>query len=73
LLNCRDNLRLHHVLQIWKQRDLEEAEEPEPVTEERTIKVLKSTERLGLTEAGTRVFRTVIRMNSEQQQSDKEL
>lgn len=43
------------------------------MTEERTIKVLKSTERLGLTEAGTKVFRTVIRMNSEQQQSDKEL
>jgi hypothetical protein len=33
---------------------------------------LKSNERLGLTEVGTKVFRTVIGMSSEQQQLEKE-
>jgi hypothetical protein len=65
LLNCRDHLRLHYVLQIWKQKDLEEAEKPEPGTEQRTVKVLKSTKRLELTEAGIKVFRTVIRISSK--------
>ena len=65
LLNCKNHLRLDHVLKIRKQRALEEAGEPEPETKERTMKVLKSTERLGQTE--------VNRMSSEQQQSEKEL
>ena len=73
MLNCKNHLRLDRVLQIQKQRDLEEAEEPEPEIKERTMKVWKSTERLGLTPAGTKVFRTVIRMRSEQQQTEREL
>jgi hypothetical protein len=43
---------------------------PEP--KERTVTGLKLTERLGVTEAGIRVFRTVVRASSEQQQLDKE-
>jgi hypothetical protein len=73
LLNCKNYLRLDRVLHIRKQRALEEAKEPQPETKERTMKVLKSTDRLGLTDAGSKIFRTVIIMSSEQQQSEKEL
>jgi hypothetical protein len=73
LLNCKDRLRLDRVLQIRKQRLLEETEDPEPETKERTMKVLKSIERVGKTEVSTKIFRTVNRMSSEQQQSEKEL
>jgi len=52
LLNNHDQkLTLNHH-EIWKQNTLEEDEEPEP--KERTIENL--TERLGLSEAGIKVF-----------------
>jgi hypothetical protein len=74
LKDCKDHFKLDSVLQIRKQRALEEVEEPEPDPKEGTMKVLKSTVRFGQTAAGTKVFiRTVIRKSSEQQQSEKEL
>ena len=44
------------VLKFWKQSALEEAEEPEPESEERTVTVLKLTGGFGLTEAGIKLF-----------------
>jgi hypothetical protein len=46
---------LNILIKFQKQRALEEAEKPEPVSKERTMTVLKFTEGLGLTEAATRV------------------
>jgi hypothetical protein len=54
LLNNHDQeLTLNH-LEIWKQSTLEEDEEPGP--KERIMTVLNLTERLGLNEAGIKVF-----------------
>jgi hypothetical protein len=72
LLNCRyTDLPLDHLVELRKQGAFEEGEETEP--KERTMTGLKLTERLRVTEGGIRVFRTVIRASSEQQQLDKEL
>jgi hypothetical protein len=45
-----------HFVKIRKQSALEEAEEPDPQPQKRTMTVLKLTERLGLIETGTKVF-----------------
>ena len=47
------------MVQIWKQRALEEVKEPDPEPVVRTVTVLKLTEGLGLTEACIRVFEDI--------------
>ena len=44
-------LTFDHPVEIQKQTALEEGEESDPEPKERTVTVLKLTERLGLTEA----------------------
>jgi hypothetical protein len=52
-------LTLCRLFQIQKQSAVEDAEDPEPESKERTVTVLKLTEGLGLTEAGVKVFEDV--------------
>jgi hypothetical protein len=62
LKNHDQDLTLNHLVEIWKQCALEEAEEArelEPEPKERAMMVLKLTERLGRMEAGLKVFEDV--------------
>jgi hypothetical protein len=60
LLNSHDKEHtLDSLVEIRKQSDLEEAEEPEPETKERTMTISKRTEGLGLTEAGIKTFEDI--------------
>ena len=60
LLNSSDQkLTFDHLVEIRKQSALEEAQEPEPERKERTERVVKLTEGLGLTEGGIRVSEDV--------------
>ena len=60
MLNSRDQkLAFDHLVEIRKQSALEEAQEPEPERKERTERVVKLTEGLGLTEGGIRVSEDV--------------
>jgi hypothetical protein len=57
LPNSQDQeLTLDNVVEIRKQSTPEEAEEPEPGPEDRTVTVSESTEGLGFTDVGIRVF-----------------
>jgi hypothetical protein len=47
---------LGHLFEILKQNAFEESEGPEPEPEESTLTVLKLTELLCLTDAGSKVF-----------------
>jgi len=47
---------LNHLIKFQQQSALEEAEEPEPESKERTMTVLELNKVLGLTGAGIRVF-----------------
>jgi len=49
-------LTLENLVEIQKQNTLEEAEEPEPGPEDRTVTVSKLTEGFGIMDAGIRVF-----------------
>jgi len=49
-------LTLKTLVEIQKQNTLEEAEEPEPGPEDRTVTVSELTEGLGFTDTGIRVF-----------------
>jgi Zn-dependent M16 (insulinase) family peptidase len=64
LLKSRDQeLTLDDLVEIRKQSALVEAAgpEPEPESEERTVRALKLTEGLGLTEGGIKVFEVRLR------------
>jgi hypothetical protein len=49
-------MKSDELVEFRKQSVVEEAEEPEPEPKERTMAVLKLTERLGVTEAGINEF-----------------
>ena len=69
-LHSKDHhLKLDHVLQIRKQKAFEEAKESVPELKERAMTVWKSTEGVGLTEAGIKVFEDIFR--NEQQAATK--
>jgi len=58
LLKCSDQEpTFDHTAEIQKQGDHEEAEEPEP--EDRTMRVLNLTDRLGLTEGGIKAVEDI--------------
>jgi hypothetical protein len=50
------NGQKHTLDDLGKQSSLKEAKEPEPEPKEKTMAVLKLTERLGLTEAGIEFY-----------------
>jgi lipopolysaccharide biosynthesis regulator YciM len=52
-------LTLGNLAEIQKQSALERAEEPEPEPEEGTMMIARSTVRLGLSEAGIKVFEDI--------------
>jgi type II secretory ATPase GspE/PulE/Tfp pilus assembly ATPase PilB-like protein len=54
--SCAKEPTLDDRVKIRKQSALEDAEEPEPKSKERTMTVLKFTAGLGLTEAGIKLF-----------------
>ena len=59
------------ILLKLQQRAVEEADESESESQERTMRVLKLTEGRGFNESGIIVFRTLTGTSSEQRQSDK--
>jgi hypothetical protein len=59
-LNFHDQeIMLNDLVAIWKLSVREEAEDPEPKYKERTVMVLKLTERLGLIAACIRMFEDI--------------
>jgi hypothetical protein len=74
LLNSHDQkLTLYHPVDIRKQSALEEVEEPDSESVERTMLVLKLTEGLGLLKVASGSLSTFMGTSSEQQQLDTEL
>jgi hypothetical protein len=62
-----------HLVEIWKQNAIEDAEGPEAELKERTVTVLELSDGLGLVEAISSSLGTLTGTGSKQKQLDREL